>query len=110
MQGHIVTTLHCIIVLSYVSPHQIRRFSVVQSSKLFKLTIWPLVNFFKNTWSILVMSDEVPTETYCLRFLLPCPLFLPFAPCGAIDSELEVARCSIRARSNAVNIYTKLEL
>ena len=80
MQGHIVTSLHCIIVLSYVSPHQIRRFSVVQSSKLFKLTIWPLVNFFKNTWSILVMSDEVPTETYCLWFLLPCPLFLAFAP------------------------------
>ena len=110
MQGHIVTTLHCIIVLSYVSPHQIRRFSVVQSSKLIKLTIWPIVDFFKNTWSILVMRDEVPTKTYCLRFLLPCPLFLAFAPYEAIDNELEVARCSIRARNNAVNIYTKLEL
>ena len=61
-------------------PHQIRRLSVVQSSKLIKLAIWPLVNFFKNTWSILVMSNEVPTKTYCLRFLLPCPLFLAFAP------------------------------
>ena len=56
------------------------------------------------------MSDEVPTETYCLRFLLPCPPCLAFSPSEAIDSELEVARCSIRARNNAVNIYTKLEL